>query len=148
MTNFLHKVHTIKNQSTINEGVDVTTRSNYINPRDIGEVAAVCLEHPTKYEGKSITITGPDTITYVDAAKIFSDELGRTITFVSLNDEQVRQNAKLMGMPEQGVEGWSNMWQVFRNGAYDQHSDEAEKVIGRKLGGLKEWVHENRNAFL
>jgi len=148
MTNYFHKVHTIKNQSTINEGVDTTTKMNYIDPRDIGEVAATCLEHPTKYQGKSLTITGPDTLTYVEAAKIFSEELGKTITFVPLNDEEVRQSAKHMGMPEPGVEGWSNMWSVFRKGGYNQHSDDAENVIGRKLGGLRQWLKDNRNAFV
>jgi len=93
MTNFLYKA-SIKNEGTITEGMGGNVKFNFIDPRDIGEVAAVCLENPSKYAGKAINITGPDTISNDDAAKIFSEELGKPIKFVELSESEVREEGK------------------------------------------------------
>ncbi|WP_441244605.1 SDR family oxidoreductase [Tardiphaga sp. 768_D3_N2_1] len=56
-----------------------------IDARDVGEVAALELirreQSPTPLPLDYINVVGPDTLTGADAAAIWSDALGRTITF-------------------------------------------------------------------
>jgi len=137
----------IKNHSKIEMGVNLDSKLNWVDPRDIGEVAAICLENPTKYEGKNIEICGPDTITCVEVAEMISQELGRKITFIPMSDEQLRAQARSWGLNEEGVELWSDMWRATRD-RNSPFSNDAEYILGRKLRPLRDFIHESRNVFL
>jgi hypothetical protein len=45
-------------------------RSNWISPEDIGEISAVALVEGEKHYGKRYNVTGPDTVTGYERAKI------------------------------------------------------------------------------
>jgi len=147
-TNITQLSESIKKNSMISNGLNRDSKMNFIDPRDIGEIAAVCLENPTKYAGQAIEICGPDTITYDDITQMISEEVGRKISFIPMSDEEVRAQAKQWGFTDVAIEAWADVFKNFRNGAYDYQSDAAEKVLGRKLGSVKKFIHDNREAFL
>mgnify|MGYP006304689255 CR=1 FL=1 len=49
----------------------------FIHARDIGEVAARIIEKPDNYKNQLLYITGPESLDHFEAAKIFSDVLGK-----------------------------------------------------------------------
>ena len=52
----------------------------FIDARDIGEVAAVCLTEDG-HEMQGYQLTGPEAVTFDQVAALLSDQLGRTITY-------------------------------------------------------------------
>ncbi|KZD20437.1 SDR family oxidoreductase [Tardiphaga robiniae] len=69
-----------------------------IDARDVGEVAAIELirreQSPTSLPLDYINVVGPDTLTGADAAAIWSDILGRTITFPGNDTARFEQNLR------------------------------------------------------
>ena len=69
-----------------------------IDARDVGEVAAIELirreQSPTSLPLDYINVVGPDTLTGADAAAIWSNVLGRTITFPSNDTAAFEQNLR------------------------------------------------------
>jgi uncharacterized protein YbjT (DUF2867 family) len=69
-----------------------------IDARDVGEVAAIELirreQSPTSLPLDYINVVGPDTLTGADAAAIWSDVLGRTITFPGNDTAGFEQNLR------------------------------------------------------
>ena len=69
-----------------------------IDARDVGEVAAIELirreQSPTSLPLDYINVVGPDTLTGAGAAAIWSDVLGRTITFPGNDTAAFEQNLR------------------------------------------------------
>jgi uncharacterized protein YbjT (DUF2867 family) len=69
-----------------------------IDARDVGELAAIELirreQSPTSLPLDYINVVGPDTLTGADAAAIWSDVLGRTITFPGNDTAGFEQNLR------------------------------------------------------
>jgi uncharacterized protein YbjT (DUF2867 family) len=69
-----------------------------IDARDVGEVAAIELirreQSPAPLPLDYINVVGPDTLTGADAAAIWSDVLGRTITFPGNDTAAFEQNLR------------------------------------------------------
>ena len=70
----------------------------HIDARDIGAVAARVLT-VKGHEGKAYELTGPQALTYAQAAEILSRVLGREIRYLPITPEQYRQGALAAGMP-------------------------------------------------
>ena len=94
---------------------------------------------------------GPELLSHDEAAGVLSEGLGgKKVEHVSLSTEEiVKRYQENGGMPEQRAQlmGWLHKKtsegeeeKVFGEGA-------VERVTGRKLMWLREWVEENRAAF-
>jgi uncharacterized protein YbjT (DUF2867 family) len=77
---------------------------SFIDSRDI---AAVTTEILTKnnpgssrqhYENKAYDITGPDVLSYGQAANILSNVAGKKISYVNITEEDVQKGMKHIGM--------------------------------------------------
>jgi len=143
-SNLWHDIPTVKNQSALFKALG-DSKMNHIDTKDIGEVCAVCLTQ-SGHEGKIYNITGPDTLSWNELAKIYSEELGKTVNYVPITDEQLREQAKKY-FPEHAIDGYSNMFTYFRNGGYDRHYDDGEKVLGRPLNHVRPFIREIKHAF-
>lgn len=89
--------------SIAREGVFYTalgkTPTAMVDVRDIAAVAVrTLLDH--EHEGKSYTITGPESLTQDAAAEKLSAALGKPVRHVSLTPEQWKQSLVGSGMPE------------------------------------------------
>jgi len=116
------------------------TRINQIAPSDIGEAAAVILT-TSGHEGKVYDLTGPDTITYSDVAKILSELLKKDVAYVPIDDATLRKQAATF-MPPAAIDPFSNLIQKLREGMYDVKSNNNLKtLLGREGIHLKDWLN-------
>jgi len=143
-SNVFAYVPTIKAQNMIAVGLQ-DARLNTIDNRDIGEAAVVCLTH-AGHEGKTYYLTGPDTLNHWEMADLFSEVLGKPITYVPLDDKQLRDVAKTF-LPEQAIDGFANMFLYFRNGGYNRTFPHLEQLLGHKGRHFKPYLQENAAAF-
>jgi uncharacterized protein YbjT (DUF2867 family) len=72
-------------------------RVSCIDARDVGPVAARVLTEPG-HEGRAYELSGPEAITYHEAAAILSQTLGRTIRYVPIDDDAYRARLEAAGL--------------------------------------------------
>ena len=58
-------------------------RHSFIDSRDVGEAALNVLKNPEPHRNRTYVITGPENLTFAEAAEIMSQELGRRIRHTS-----------------------------------------------------------------
>lgn len=75
------------------------TAASYLDVRDIADVAVAAANGA--FDGKVLTLTGPEALTGAQVATVLSDALGRPVSFVSPDLERFR--AELI---ENGVPRW------------------------------------------
>lgn len=57
-------------------------RVAFIDVRDVAEVAALALLHPARHASMAYTLTGPEAVSFADAAAFLAEALGRSIRYV------------------------------------------------------------------
>ena len=72
-------------------------KGSLIDARDIAEVAARVLTEPG-HLGRVYTLTGPESLSHGDAARILSAELGREVRFIDVPAEAFRQGGVAGGV--------------------------------------------------
>jgi uncharacterized protein YbjT (DUF2867 family) len=65
-----------------------------VDVRDVAAVAAQALTNNNdgRHKGKTYIITGPEAISYEDAARILSEQVGKKISYVNVSEEEARQD--------------------------------------------------------
>lgn len=53
----------------------------FVDARDLGEVAALALSEPERHRGAAYTLTGPEPVSFFEAARIFTAALARPIRY-------------------------------------------------------------------
>jgi NAD(P)H dehydrogenase (quinone) len=96
-----------------------------IDVRDTGAVGARILLDPAPHAGQTYEFTGKLT-TYGALAELFSQALGRPITYVGITPEQAEQAMKARGMPDWLV---AHMVTIAKLGAAGAFSTENTKII-------------------
>jgi uncharacterized protein YbjT (DUF2867 family) len=100
-----------------NEGVfyDAVEGAGYapIDVRDIARVTFQVLTDPG-HEGKAYELTGPETLSWDQAAETLSQALGRPIRYVRISDEQLRQSLLEKGFTEEMAMAWVEVHRYVR----------------------------------
>lgn len=92
---------------------------------------------------------GPEHLTLDQAAQIFTEVLGKPVKHVrQTQDERVKHFVKHDGMHE----GYAQFmaWLEVRSaeGGEEDDGGVVEKYTGVKPMGLREWVEQNKSAFI
>lgn len=58
------------------------------------------IEDQHAFINKSINVTGPKSLSYSQAAEILSKEIGRTITYLDVSEDDARNGMKHSGMSD------------------------------------------------
>jgi len=145
-TNSLMDLPTIKQSGTIFKAA-ADAKFNHVSNKDVGEIAALCLTEKG-HEGKIYNLTGSDLINFHEYAKLLSEVIGKEIKYQPIDDEALRKSAATFLPNQAAVDGFSNMWQYFRDGHYNRTFPDLENLLKRKPTTLKTFFEQNKAAFL
>jgi uncharacterized protein YbjT (DUF2867 family) len=98
-----------------------------IDARDVAAVAVTALTRPG-YGGKTITLTGPEALSFDDVARILSQQTHTTISHLRVPPEAVRT-----ALQKAGVAGW--------------YADDMAKLHGMLAQGYEDVVTDDARAF-
>lgn len=122
-------------------------RTSFIDARDIAAVAARTLTEPG-HLFRAYTLTGATALSYHDAARIFSVELGRTISY------QQPSLARFVGLMRQRGLAWPfilvmlGIYTTARLGLAAQVTPETAQLLGRAPISLTQFVADYRAVWL
>lgn len=118
-----------------------------LNVGDIGEMAAniLCTEG---HAGKAYAVSGPELLSGEDMAQIFSDVTGKPVRYVSPDNETTLKSLVGSGWPEWQAKGLVELFNLFAANQAAIVTPDGEKLLGRPLTRLRDYVGAQRAAFV
>ena len=122
-------------------------RVGMIDTRDVAAVAAEIAAAPAPHAGKTYWPTGPQAITFSDAAAALSKVLGRPITFQPLTVEEQTRAMIDIGLPESLAAMNAQAVALFADGDSDYVTDDVPSVLGRPARTFEQFASDYAAAF-
>jgi uncharacterized protein YbjT (DUF2867 family) len=122
-------------------------RIGMIDTRDVAAVAAEIAASPGLHAGKTYWPTGPDRLSYADAARVLSKVLGRQITFRPTTCEEQMRAMIDAGLPEAVAEDNAKALSLFAAGDADYVTDDVLTLLGRPARSFEQFVTDYAAAF-
>jgi uncharacterized protein YbjT (DUF2867 family) len=113
-----------------------------IDARDVAAVAAIALTEPG-HEGKTYTITGPQAVTFDEAARQLGAATGRATKHVRISPEAVTRAMTEAGAPAWYARDMAALHRLFATGLEAVTSDEVTSLTGRQARRLDEFARED-----
>ena len=120
----------------------------WVDVRDIAAVNAEVLLNPARYKGRELTITGGESLSYAEAIETMNERLGKESQFVSITDEAAVEAMRGAQFPEFIIDLMISLNQSIRQGHAEEVTDTVEKILGRKPIEFKQFVEDNKSAWL
>lgn len=118
-----------------------------LNVGDIGEIAANILT-TAGHENKAYNITGPELLSGNDFAQIFSKVTGKAVQYISPDNATTLSSLTGSGWPEWQAKGLVELFNLFGDNLAAVVSPDGEKLLGRPLTTLEQYVSANKAAFV
>jgi uncharacterized protein YbjT (DUF2867 family) len=120
-----------------------------VDVRDIASVAVKSLteDRSDKHNNKTYLITGPEALSYHQAADILSNATDKKISYVNISEEETRGAMKEMGMGDWLINTISELHDYFRKGNASQVSSAVEEVTGKKPISFSQFAKDYAEAF-
>jgi len=144
--NMLSSADTIKAQGVFYWPLKNASQST-VDIRDISAVAAKVFTS-SGHEGKTYVITGPEALTFQQAAEKLSSVLGRKIQYVDVPISAAADGMRNSGMPDWNVHAVSDLLAYFATGAAATVTDTVPRLLGRPATSFEQFVKDHRAAFM
>jgi uncharacterized protein YbjT (DUF2867 family) len=119
----------------------------FVDVRDTGALGARVIRDPAAHAGKTYEFTGTVT-NFEEFSKVFSQVLGRTITYIGASLEQAEQAMKARGMPDWLVTHLIAISRAAANGAFSTaNTQPITDIVGRPPLTTKQFVEDFKGAF-
>ena len=132
----------------------------FVAKRDCVDSAAAVLTTPG-HEGAIYEITGPELLTFRDAARIAAEVTGKRIECIVVSHDEMQARFDAAGIPRRFVEGMapasSGPWgseemmsyeRAIREGYFSVCSRHVQLLTGRPAASLREVYVANRDALI
>ncbi|WP_371934703.1 ergot alkaloid biosynthesis protein [Streptomyces sp. KL118A] len=119
----------------------------FVDAGDIGATAAALLLDDTAHNSE-FYVTGPESISYDDAAAVLTEAIGEPIRHIAVSVEQrVRQYVD-SGYPADFSASLAGLDDLIRTGQNDFVADTVNRFTGRPPRSLQEFMSEHRDKLL
>lgn len=123
-----------------------TGAQGVVDPRDVAAVAAAVLTSPV-WDGRVLTLTGPEALSVPDQARLLSRALGRPVETVDIPLDVARRQMLDSGMDPAFVEVAIDGRAFVAVGRNATVTDHVERVLGRPPRTFAAWAADHRHAF-
>lgn len=122
-------------------------RAAFIDARDIAEVAANVLVDPTSHEAATYTLTGPEAISFEEAARVLTSELAREIRYEPASVLGYVRHLRRRGLPRMQVIVQTVLHVGLRFGQAETVDPTLDRLLGRRGRTLRDYVHDHRDLW-
>jgi uncharacterized protein YbjT (DUF2867 family) len=121
-------------------------KTSFVDVRDLGAVAALALTQPG-HDNQAYDLTGPEALDYYQVADLFSQVLGRPITYRNPSLINFVSRSLLHGtpMPFALVMAW--LYHQTRKGLSEQVTGEVERLLGKPPTSLRRYIEDYQAAW-
>jgi uncharacterized protein YbjT (DUF2867 family) len=122
-------------------------RVGMVDTRDVAAVASEIAAAPRSHVGATYWPTGPQSLTYTEAAEVFTKVLGRDIQYNSLSAQEQTQAMVDVGLPERVAQMNAQALSLFAQGDSDWITDDVAWVTSRPPRSFERFVADHVAAF-
>jgi uncharacterized protein YbjT (DUF2867 family) len=116
-----------------------------VHERDVAAVAVRALVEPG-HAGHSYVLTGSESLSQYDKVRLLGEAIGKELTFVEMQPEQVHKAMLAQGLPADVPERLLGSLADYAVQS-GPTSDDVEKVLGRPALTFAQWATERAAAF-
>jgi uncharacterized protein YbjT (DUF2867 family) len=120
---------------------------SFVDARDIAAVAVKALMDGDRHYNKTYTVTGPEALSYYQAAEILSNATGKKIDYVNISDEDARGAMKEAGLNAWLIDTISGLYDYYRKGYASEISSAVEEATGKKPTTFAKFAKDYSDAF-
>ena len=146
MQNFLMLAPAIAKTSSFGSNT-ADGRAGLIDSRDIAAVAAQIATNAAPHGNKTYWLTGPESLSYPDAAAILSKVLDRPIGFHPLTEEEQKQAMLSAGVPEHIAQMNAQALALLAQGDSDWVTDDIPTILGQPARSFEQFATDHAQAF-
>jgi len=121
-------------------------RVSIVDVRDVAAVAAEVLEE-YGHENKTYDVTGPESLSYADAAERLTHALGKPVTYVDVPPEAARDSMLQAGMSPWLVDALLELHAMWRVNAASEIAGTVHDVAKRDPITFAEFAHDYAPQF-
>lgn len=121
-------------------------RSSFIDVRDIAASAAAVLRSDA-FDGQAFNLTGPEALSYADAAAVLSQALGREIRYQAVDDASFIAGLQAAGVPADYAGFLAAIFAPVREGWTAGVSDAVERLTGAAPRPLQRYAQDHVADF-
>jgi uncharacterized protein YbjT (DUF2867 family) len=118
-----------------------------IDSRDVAAVAAKIAASPDGHAGNTYRLSGPQRISYADAAQQLGAVLARPVSYQTLSADEQRAAMVAAGMPPALAEADTQALELFAHGDSDWITEDVPNLLGRPARTFREFVADHTDAF-
>lgn len=121
-------------------------KSSFIDARDIAASAAAALT-TSAFDGQSFNLTGPEALSYAEAAKVLSDVIGKPIAYKAIDDGAFVDILTGAGVPEDYALMLASIFYPVREGWTAAVTDAVERLTGTPARSLDTYARDHIAAL-
>lgn len=120
--------------------------TSFVDARDVAAVGVAALTEPG-HEDRAYDVTGPEALDYYEVAEVFTEVLGRPISYANPSIPAFVRRMRSRGLPLPFVGVMVVIYTITRLGLSGRVSDDATEVLGREPRRLREFVADYADCF-
>lgn len=120
---------------------------NWIDVRDIAEVAARVLLAPEAHRGQSYTLTGPKPVPWSEVTDALSQALGRTVRYEPASVLGYVRHLSRRGLPRGAILVQTTLHFLLRFGQGATVDPTLERLLGRPGRSVREFIVESAEVW-
>jgi len=120
----------------------------WANVKDIAAVNAKVLLNPEKYRNQTLTITGPEALSYAEAVAVMNQELGKDTKYVAVSYEDARKALAEMELPQFVIDLMIDLNQCISDGIAEETTTTVKDVTGNNAISFRQFVRGNKGAWI
>ena len=97
---------------------------------DLADSAVAVLTSDGAHDGETHEMTGPDLMTWAEAAQRLGAYLGKEVGYVDESLEEARESRRAAGIEDWIAEGGISSWLAVADGSMDIQTDSVERLAG------------------
>jgi uncharacterized protein YbjT (DUF2867 family) len=121
-------------------------KTSFIDVRDLGAVGALALVE-SGHEKKAYALTGDAALDYFEAARIFSEVLGREIRYANPSPWEFVRRWRKRDAPWGQVLVMTGIYTVTRVGKSATITTEVQRLLGRPAISFRQYVEDYRDCW-
>lgn len=123
------------------------SRTAFIDARDVGKAAATILATPQPHIHRAYTLSGEESLTYRDVARVMSIELGRNIAYAQPSEKDYLDHLRLAGCPPDYIDVQRMIHRVVRLNVSARPNRSVRKLTGEPATRLAQFVRDYRSVW-
>ena len=125
-----------------------TGRVSFVDVRDVADVAVLAFSDPQQHAGKAYILTGPEAVTFEEAARLLSEAVGRKIRYVPASIVGYLLHLRKRRLPATQIIVQIILHTLIRAGKAKTVDPTLRELLGHAPRSLRDYVHDHAKIFL